>query len=338
MADLPLRCIEVDNRRMARRRPQPYHRLVDESRFASYTRPKGLDVLHLDRQVLRESGVVRVRGGDGTNAALLNLFRQVGNRSVVFWHEGGGSANTLLKCLARGKREKIPSHLEELFPSHSFEARLCFPLRRESEDGLVEYGAYLAGFSHLAIETTCLREALARRRLDRNLSLAYVISGLASAAPWSFRRRIQPSHVSYRAKGIAHELGGLMAACTIITVPTIGTFDFEEPIEDTKVRLLTLTASNEVTLLSKYLLTLIIGGMFPRGPDSAVRWGVIGSHDVDEVVVYPGTPHSHARPNCCLDGEVEQHGVRTRMTRSQNGTLFIIPKALIEEIYARVPS
>ncbi len=338
MANLPLRCIEVDNRRVAFRRPLPYHRLVDESRFASYTQTQGLDILSLSPQSLRETDVVRVRGGDGTNAALLNLFRQVGNRSVVFWHEGGGSANTLLKCLARGKREGIPSHLEELFPSHSFEARFCFPLRRESEDGLVEYGAYLAGFSHLAIETTRLKEILARRRLDRNLSLAYFVSGLASASPWSFRRRIQPSRVSYRAEGITHELSGLMAACAIITVPTIGTFDFEEPIEDTKVRLLTLTASNEVTLLSKYLLTLIIGGMFPRGPDRAIRWGVTGSYDVDEVVVYPGTPHSHTGPNCCLDGELEQHRVRTRMTRSQDGALFIIPRALIEERYARVPS
>lgn len=332
-----IQCIEVDNPRKSNSAlppPSP----IEKSVFNPYIRTRGLEIQNLDPKILENTDVLRLRrGGDGTTAFNLNLFGQLeALNDLVIWHEGRGSANTTLKGLVRSQPVKIPEHLAEIFPKEDFEARLYHPLTRETEEG-IEYGTYLAGFGHLSINTTQLREQIGKLLPQFSIHQLYVASGLLSATSLAAKlgKATQPETVSYKNNGRQKYVAGLLAACEAITIPNLGTFEFENNVDPGKIRLLTISAESRSGLIPKYMLTLIVGALFSDGPDRTIRIGLAQAKDVDEVTVYLRKPEKGNSPNVCYDGELGRRGGEVRINRNKEGIIFIMSRKLVNEVKSK---
>ncbi|MCH7952033.1 hypothetical protein IH980_04835 [Patescibacteria group bacterium] len=286
---------------------------------------------------LADSEAIFIHAGDGSTSYTINeLLHFINSQETDISPEtippfvllGGGSANTLLKGLLQTPKIELPRRYNGILPPNSFEVRAYRPPQLTDEEG-IQYLAYLATFGHLSNKTTEVKEKLATRwpKLTADqIRLAYVAAGISSLI--SLHNRVEPREVSFTQGGKQEYLEGNIAASPVISVPILGTFSFNKPIKPDTVRLLALTSENELELHGKYGLVLLIGGLFPSGPDMLTKWGILESHDASAVNV---VPNDEVYFNSVIDGNLSHVSGKTQISRSPYILHFIIPNEVSQQ-------
>lgn len=302
MKQHPVRAAVVDNRRSKGRNHPWFSQL-------------GLDVVdHLDklelpltRERLLDAELIVALGGDGTNGwvidQVMKAFREEEEMPSLLLL-GGGSAETLFQSTYNMVQADVPEGLQQVFPRESFRAQRYRPPQIQL-GGESFCCAYLVGFSHLVIEISRVREELATfprlgSLVSKHIRAAYIASGVLSFG--TLPNRVEPKAVFYTIDGKQSSASEThLASCSFSTLPRIANFKFRERVPEGRLRLLTIAANRESELYVKYALSLVIGGLFPGGPDLALRLRLAESRDVEQATIVPAPRRS---PNACFDGEL----------------------------------
>lgn len=293
-----------------------------EERFITDSRVTGLhDFLKLTPTDLKGVETVIARGGDGTRQGILRLIDL--DDPPVIVSEGGASAGTHDKGLEMGPSSPIPDSYQKFFPSDAYAAYTYYPPLLEHE-GKIDPCTYLVGVGHLGIRSTQFKEGLAKLPLFKDqVSLAYIAAGIISLP--ALIKRINPSHPELK---IGHDVEKLeekyFAALEAFALPILATFKMKAPVPENKIRVLSIGTNDRASLLARYAMALVIGGLVPYGIDLAAQSGIVNIRDVDE---FSALPDQARNPNACVDGQLEKFSGRIYVRRSKKPVQFIIKKS-----------
>lgn len=293
-----------------------------DTQFQTTKKVQGLRAfLELTPSDLTPYQFIFIEGGDGTIQRVLRLTKDQDSTLCLL---GGGSANTLLRGLARTNTEQIPTNLQSYFNPDRFRANHYRPPLLIYEDRKAEPCSYLVSTSHLGVSTTVNKEAITQGKFVQNPSSVYTRAALLSLI--HLRDRVKPNDVVYRTDVLPQWKIKLdnVAVLEAISVPVLATFTMKQTIDSRKIRLLMMRASSEPALFAKFAVALVVGGQFPDGLDLVIRMGLISTIDALEVSIAPDLSRS---PNCCVDGQLETlKDERITIKRSNKDVLIITPR------------
>lgn len=301
----------IDNRR-------PGSKLPDDG-FCFNQTVQGLEAfLRLTPSDLAPYQVIAIKGGDGTIQKVLRLTK---DQDPTLCLLGGGSANTLLRGLARASTEQVPSGLQPYFDPDRFRANHYRPPLLTQGNGEAEPCSYLVSTSHLGVSTTIYKETITQGKFVQDPTFVYTKAALLSLI--HLRDRVKPKDIVYRTDALPEWRIKLdnVAVLEAISVPVLATFTMKQTIDNRKIRLLMMRASSEPALFAKFAIALVVGGKLPDGLDLVIRMGLINTIDALEVSIAPDLLRS---PNCCVDGQLEtvrDEGISIR--RSKKDVLII---------------
>lgn len=246
---------------------------------------------------------IRIAAGDGSTSFIIDEVTHSGMEAPpLILEKTGGSAKTLYtEVVKNGERTTIPDALQDTFSDRDYDAVWYRPpLTTFLESQKTKSGAYLLGGCHLTVGSTANVDWLQAHGVGTKL--AYTFGGMGTV-PSLLRRNLHPVMVKdpHKQETLAGQKETVLAGFAV-TVSKLGTFRFTPTVPHDKVWAMTLEG-DPVSTRAKYTLAVLIGGLFPKGPDLIVdHLHLINKYELPSVTLYPDQETQGNNVN--FDGEL----------------------------------